>query len=96
MPSFPTGKQVYDRIRWDSALEPIWFTIGVLERESESGIAEISYEAFEPDGDIPWHRIRYFRVGAYLVWDRAARVDRLAELREVALSADEEFSLPAR
>lgn len=93
MSPFPTGKQVYDRIRWDEGLDPAWFTIGVVDRETESGIAEVPYAAFVPEGDVPWHRIRYFRMGAYVVWDRAQRVDRLGEVRQAALAARERFSL---
>lgn len=93
MSRFPTGKQVFDRIRWDEALDPAWFTIGVVDRETESGIAEVPFEAFVPDGDVPWHRLRYFRMGAYVVWDRAERVDRLSDVRDAALAARERFSL---
>jgi poly(A) polymerase len=76
----PTGKQIYDRIRWDAALDARRFTIGYEERVG--GTAEIAFSAFVPDGDIPWHRLRYVRYGPTIVWDRRARVDRLGELRE--------------
>ena len=94
MPPLPTGKQVYDRIRWDDALDPRWFTIGVAERGSEAGIVEIPYEDFVPEGEIPWHRIRYYRVGAAIIWDRATKVDRLADLRASAISTGAAYSSP--
>jgi poly(A) polymerase len=75
-----TGKQIYDRIRWDAALDARQFTIGYEERAR--GTAEIAFCAFVPNGDIPWHRLRYVRFGQTIVWDRRHRIDRLAELRE--------------
>jgi poly(A) polymerase len=79
VPRFPTGKQVYDRIRWDPWLDSRRFAIGYQTREH--GIQEMPFAEFVPDGDIPWHRLRQIRFGDLVVWDRTRRIDRLAELR---------------
>ncbi len=71
MPRLPTAKEVYDRIRWDPRLDGRDFTIGYEERGR--GTEEIAYTAFVPDGDIPWHRLRYVRRGAEVVWDRRTK-----------------------
>ena len=70
-----TSREVYDQIRWDPRLDPADFIIGYETRGS--GIDEISLPSFDPEGEIPWHRIQYIRRGETNVWDRRLRVDLL-------------------
>jgi poly(A) polymerase len=68
-----TSREAYDRIRWDPRLDPTRFVIGYESRLPEP--REVSFNAFVPDGDVPWHRVLYFREGDTIVWDRRTRVD---------------------
>jgi poly(A) polymerase len=72
---FKTSREVYHRIRWDSRLDAREFVIG-YDAHSEQ-MEEMPFEAFVPDGEIPWHRVWYFRKGPEVVWDRAKRIDTL-------------------
>lgn len=68
----PSSKEVYDRIRWDPGLDGRWFTIGIEDREL--GIQELPFSAYIEGGDIPFHRIQYFRCGDEVIWDRRSHV----------------------
>src|SRR4051812_49589443 len=70
-----TSREVYDRIRWDPRFDPTRFVIGYEARLPAP--REVAYTAFVPDGDIPWHRVLYFREGDAIVWDRRAKLDNL-------------------
>jgi poly(A) polymerase len=72
---FKTSREVYHRIRWDPRLDAREFVIG-YDAHSEQ-MEEMPLEAFVPDGEIPWHRVWYFRRGTEVVWDRAKRIDTL-------------------
>lgn len=82
MGRFRTSREAYDWIRWDPAFDPAEFV--VLYDDHEERLAEVALLAFDPDGEIPWHRVRALRRKGELVWDRDGRVDRLAEIREAA------------
>lgn len=75
----PTSQEIYARIRWDPGLCADWITIVYEDRER--GLQEITFAAFQPDGDIPWHRVRRFRCGDTVVWDRQAQTVDLASIR---------------
>lgn len=68
-----TSQEVYNRIRWDSRFDPSKFVIGYETRDQ--GMCEIALEDFDRNGDIPWHRIWYFRDDKTFVWDRRTRLD---------------------
>lgn len=78
MARFPTAREIYARIRWDPAFDPAEFTIGYEARGG--GLEEIAFGAFDP-GEIPWHRLRTFRRGADVVWDRRRRLACLPSAR---------------
>lgn len=75
-----TSREVYDRIRWDPQLDPGAYTIGY--DAHAQGIKEVPYLSFVPDGDIPWHRVWYFRAGDRIVWDRRTRYDEVFSRRD--------------
>lgn len=79
-PRFRTSRQAYDWVRWDPAFDPAEFV--VLYDDHDAALAEVAFEAFEPQGEIPWHRVRALRRKGEIVWDRDARIDRLAEARK--------------
>lgn len=70
-----TSREVYDRLRWDPAFDLSPFIVGYEERFS--GMREAPLAKFAGEGEIPWHRVWYIRVGDLQVWDRKARVDLL-------------------
>ncbi|MCL1468089.1 poly(A) polymerase [Argonema galeatum] len=73
-----TSREVYDRILWDARLNPSAFIIGYRERTSEDKIWEKPFLKWQPNGDIPWHRIRYIRCQETVVWDRDRHLDLLS------------------
>jgi poly(A) polymerase len=75
---FQTSREVYHRLRWDPRLDAHEFVIGYDARGEQ--LEEVSFSAFVPDGEIPWHRVWYFRRGPERVWDRRERIDRTASL----------------
>ncbi|MET0402875.1 MAG: DUF504 domain-containing protein [Cystobacter sp.] len=75
---FQTSREVYHRIRWDPRLDSQQFFIGYDARGEQ--LEEVPFGAFIPDGDVPWHRVWYFRRGAERVWDRRERIDLTATL----------------
>src|SRR3954463_5529344 len=70
-----TSREVYDRIRWDPHFDPAGFVIGYEARLPAP--KEVPFTGFVPDGDIPWHRVLYFREGDAIVWDRRSKVDKI-------------------
>lgn len=78
-PKLRTSRELYDQIRWDPRLDAAAFVIGYATHDA--GIKEVGLPEFDPEGDIPWHRVQYIRRGATTVWDRGSRVDLLAGRR---------------
>ncbi|ABF86065.1 hypothetical protein MXAN_2322 [Myxococcus xanthus DK 1622] len=72
---FTTSREVYHRIQWDPRFDPREFTIG-YDAHGETR-EEMPFAAFVPDGEIPWHRVWYFKRGHQVVWDREQRLDLL-------------------
>lgn len=69
-PKLRTSKDVYDRLKWDSASvllqdnQPIDLSsVFVGYKDRFLGMCELQYEDFEPGGEIPFHRVYYFRTG---------------------------------
>lgn len=56
-------------------MDPRRFVLSYEDRAR--GMLEIPLLAFNPNGDIPWHRVWQVRVGATVIWDRRARIDRV-------------------
>ncbi len=75
---FQTSREVYHRIRWDPRLDAHDFFVGYDARGEQ--LEEVPFAAFVPDGEIPWHRVWYFRRGSEKVWDRRERIDRMSTL----------------
>ena len=75
---FQTSREVYHRIRWDPRFDAREFVIG-YDAHGEA-MEEMPFGAFAPDGEIPWHRVWYFKRGHEMVWDRRERIDRLSSL----------------
>jgi hypothetical protein len=46
-----------------------------------AGVVEMPFDSFVPGDDVPWHRIRRFRCGPVVAWDRVEKIDRLETLR---------------
>ena len=69
---FPMAQEIYNRVRWDPAMDAAAFVIGWATRDGR--IQETALLAWK-DGEVPWHRARYIKAGGEVVWDREARVD---------------------
>ncbi|RKG90267.1 endonuclease [Corallococcus sp. CA049B] len=78
---FTTSREVYHRIRWDSRHDAREFVVGY--DAHRGAMEEMPFEAFIPDGEIPWHRVWYFKRGTQMVWDRKSRIDLLSNARPV-------------
>ncbi len=74
---FRTGRQIYDQIRWDRRFDTAACWIEMQERFS--GSKRVPFDGFDPE-EVPWHRIERFEYNGVVIWDRAARIDRLAEI----------------
>lgn len=94
MSKLPSAEEIYHRIRWDPELDGHRFTIGIEDRAL--GIQEVPFSSYVEGGDIPFHRIQYFRCGDTVIWDRRSRIDRLASLRQTSGSPAEPTTLPRR
>lgn len=100
MKRFKTSREIYDQIRWDPRFQPAEVWIAYETRDA--GDSEIPFEAFDPNGDIPWHRVQFFRTEAEVIWDRRSRVDRSLEIaargprRAVPTAAPKEAPRPPK
>ncbi|KAL6074636.1 MJ1316 domain-containing protein [Balamuthia mandrillaris] len=73
-----SSKDVYDRLCWDCTWPTADVVIGYEDRFE--GMMEIDFDEFCPNekgGDIPFHRIWYFRTDSEVIWDRRKRYDRV-------------------
>lgn len=70
-----TSDQIYHQIRWDSRFQAADYRLGVQIRNGP--VQEIPLLSFQPNGDIPWHRVLYIKGPRGLVWDRATSLDQL-------------------
>lgn len=74
-----TSWEIYNQIVWNPKLNAQAFTVGFADRMSKSGIREKPLLEWASESDIPWHRIRYYRCGGTVVWDRGKRLDLFAQ-----------------
>lgn len=79
--------EIYNRILWDTRLNPAVFVIGYTDRMTASGYKEKDLTEWDANGDIPWHRVQYFLCGDVRVWDREARIDLFENAEELPQEA---------
>ncbi|HEU4405787.1 MAG TPA: poly(A) polymerase [Polyangiaceae bacterium] len=72
-----TSREVYNLIKWDGRFDGAQYVIGYDDHASPEP-REIAYRDFDPEGDIPWHRVVYVRGPAGIAWDRRTRLDAIA------------------
>lgn len=72
--------EVYNKLRWDPRFNVAHFIIQYQERSGR--LKDKPLAAWNPAGDVPWHRVRQVRYGDEVVWDREQRIERLDELLE--------------
>ncbi|MBX3172544.1 MAG: DUF504 domain-containing protein [Candidatus Eremiobacteraeota bacterium] len=70
-----TSEQLYHQIRWDSRFQAADYALGIQIRNGP--VQELPLLSFQPNKDIPWHRILYIKGPQGLVWDRATGLDQL-------------------
>eukprot|EP00386_Alphamonas_edax_P006552 GDKI01021186.1.p1 GENE.GDKI01021186.1~~GDKI01021186.1.p1 ORF type:complete len:222 (+),score=62.76 GDKI01021186.1:78-668(+) len=79
-----TSEDVYNRLKWEGMYDTATIWIGYEDRFE--GPMEIAFDSFEPmalgcDGQIPYHRVWYFRTTELdapndgILWDRRRRYD---------------------
>jgi len=71
---FRPAEDVLSRIQHDKSLTASDFMIGYEDRFL--GIKEMTLPEFDK-GDVPFHRIRYFKQNEEIMWDRRTKLDRL-------------------
>jgi uncharacterized protein (UPF0248 family) len=74
---FPTGEQVYDRLKWDERFD--LDRIQIVFSLRPSGTKVVPYREFDLT-TIPWHRIVEYRLDGEVFWSRHDRIDRITEL----------------
>jgi poly(A) polymerase len=87
-----TSREVYDQVRWDPRLDARRIVMGYESRRD--GMQEIACPDFVPGGDIPWHRIWYFRDDKQVLWDRRQRIDRLVGPGALPAASAEPLAIP--
>lgn len=70
------AEKVFHRIKWDPEQDSRDYIIGYEDRFV--GLMEIDFHEFEVKNEIPFHRIKYFRRGDEVIWDRTKRLDKLS------------------
>lgn len=72
------SEEVYNRIKWDPALDKDSCLIGYLDRFL--GEQEMLFENWRrsPIDIIPWHRVLYYKIAGELVWDKRNRLNLLS------------------
>ncbi|NUR62886.1 MAG: DUF504 domain-containing protein [Catenulispora sp.] len=70
-----TSQEIYHRVRWDARFDASRFVLGVEQRGRAP--KRVPLPSFDPDGDIPWHRVLFFEADGEVVWDRASKLDAL-------------------
>ena len=73
-----TSEDVLHRLQWDASYDLAAVRLGYDDRIV--GPMEMPAAKFRPvseGGDLPYHRISYFRTADRLLWDRLARLDRV-------------------
>ena len=73
-----TSERAYHQICWDPRLDPAQFVMGI----DVHGPApkRIPVPDFDPNGDIPWHRVLFVEFQNERCWDRQAGVDILDDI----------------
>ncbi|CAE7022988.1 Leng9 [Symbiodinium natans] len=74
-PRLRTSEDVYNRLLHDERFHPAKVVVGYEDRFL--GPLEVKLPDFRPGGDIPFHRVYYFREEEEVLWDRRARLDRI-------------------
>lgn len=72
-----TSEEIYHRVCWDPRFDPARFVMGINQRGAPP--ERMPLDAFDPGGEIPWHRVLFFEADGEVVWDRASGVDRIDE-----------------
>jgi poly(A) polymerase len=67
--------EIYQKLRWDPKYAQASLVVGF--DHHTGALKEVPFHQFVPGGDVPWHRIWYFRSGEVMLWDRRSRVDRV-------------------
>ncbi len=73
---FKGADKIYNQILWDEKLNKNDFIVGYEDRFV--GLLEEPFSTFEAlKEDIPFHRIRFFKRGNEIVWDRKKKLNKI-------------------
>lgn len=71
-----TSVDVYNRIRWDEKHDPEHYMIGYRNFQRIVEIPLVNWSNVDSDGDIPWHRVEYFKnKDNMIMWHKTKRID---------------------
>eukprot|EP01080_Neovahlkampfia_damariscottae_P009129 gene9129-1218_t len=73
--SLRSSKDIINRFKWDNSFDKDKLTIGYKDRFV--GIMECNLETYDI-GDIPEHRIYYFKYEGTTIWDRIEKLDKIS------------------
>lgn len=74
------AETLHAQIRWDARLDERRFAIGIDVHAEAPKV--VPFTAFDPHGDIPWHRIRFILFDGRPCWDRATGLDTVDTIAE--------------
>lgn len=83
---------IHAQIRWDPRLDDRRFSIGLDVHAANP--KEILFAGFEPNGDIPWHRVLYFACDGVPCWDRRTGVDHVDRLADDGVASSVRLGPP--
>jgi poly(A) polymerase len=84
MNKFPTSDEVYDRIKTDPLIQQHYAIVTYYDalRDKHLDVPISSWKPIKAGGDIPWHRVWYFKYKGNIIWDRVAKLYTLNDVRE--------------
>ena len=93
--SFPTSENLFKRIKTDRSISSSHVTIGyydsVLDKYLEKRFS--AWKEIKNGGDIPWHRVYYFKYMDQVVWDRNTKTYAPDKLISIQKNLPEEFKI---
>ncbi len=83
-----TSEQIYHQLRWDPGIPEE--RVVIIYDDHRVGLRGVSFGEFTPGGRIPWSRLWRYELDGEVIWDRAARIDRVDAARQLVQRAQPE------
>ena len=93
--SFPTSVEVFKKIKGNKQISSSHIVIGYLDRILNKNLEKrfSSWKDINNGGDIPWHRVYYFKYKDKIIWDRNTRYYGLNDIISPDIKLEEKISI---